>query len=69
MKIYQIVTKALKSKTLIVNWATLIAATLTMWTGSDIVADYPQVAAAMVAALSGVNMLLRAVTSLGLDKK
>lgn len=62
-------TKMLRSKTLIVNTATLIAATLTLWVGSDVIALYPEAGAILVSALAGVNILLRTVTTLGLDEK
>jgi len=57
-----IFTKIFKSRTLIVNWGTLIAATLTLWTGSELVAQYPAVATTLGSVLAGVNIVLRYVT-------
>lgn len=67
--IWDIVGKVFKSKTLIVNWAALVAATLTLWTNSELVAQYPDIAGALVAALAGVNLVLRWVTTLPLSDK
>ncbi len=67
--IWDIVGKIFKSKTLIVNWAALVAATLTLWTNSELVQQYPDIAGALVAALAGVNIVLRWLTSLPLNER
>lgn len=67
--VWDIVTKVFKSKTLIVNWLTLVASTLVLWTNSDLVAQYPDIAAGMVSVLAGVNLVLRWGTSLPLSDK
>lgn len=64
-----IFTKVHKSKTLIVGWLTLIAATFELWTNSEFIAQYPQVVAGIAAALGAVQLVLRAVTTLSLDEK
>lgn len=68
-KIYLVVTKLLKSKTLVVNWAALVAATLTLWTNSEVIAQYPEVVAAMGSVLAGVNIVLRFLTKDSLESK
>jgi hypothetical protein len=68
-KLYQIVTKVFKSKTLIVNWAALIAGTLALWQASPAIAEYPEIVAAIGTALAGINILLRFVTKIPLEDK
>ena len=69
MKIWDIVTKLLKSKTLIVNWGVLIASTLTVWTNSELITQHPDVMATLVSALAAVNIVLRYLTTLPLSDK
>lgn len=64
-----VLTKAFKSKTLIVGWLTLIASTLTLWSGSEVVAQYPQVVAGLGAVLGVVTLMLRYATTLPLSDK
>jgi hypothetical protein len=54
----------LKSKTIIVNSLTLAASLLAVVGGSEVIADYPRAAAAIVAALAAINVALRFVTYL-----
>jgi len=68
-KIALLITKALRSRTLIVNYAVLIAGTLTLWTGSDVITDNPEVAAVMGSILAGVNIVLRLLTTKPLEDK
>jgi hypothetical protein len=67
--IWDIVGKIFKSKTLIVNWAALVAATLTVWTQSDLIAQHPDVLGYMISALAGVNLVMRWLTTLPLSDK
>jgi len=67
--IWDIVGKLFRSKTLIVNWGALVAATLTLWTNSELVTQYPEVVAALGAVLAGVNIVLRWLTTLPLSEK
>ena len=53
-----------KSKTIILNGLTLAASLLTVVAGSELIADYPRAAAAIVAALAAINVALRFVTHL-----
>lgn len=64
-----VLSKAFKSKTLIVGWLTLIASTLTLWSGSEVIAQYPNAVAGLGAALGLVTLLLRYVTVLPLSDK
>lgn len=68
-RILLLVSKALKSKTLIVNYAALAAATLTLWVNHDALAEYPEVVAAMGSVLAGINIVLRLVTNKPLEQK
>ena len=52
-----------KSKTYWVNAITLAAGLVTCVVGSDMIADYPQVIAIMVALQGAINIALRFVTS------
>lgn len=67
--IWMLITKALKSKTLIVNYVSLAAATLALWLDSPVITDNPTLVATFTAALAAVNIVLRAVTSLPLSEK
>jgi hypothetical protein len=51
------------SKTIIVNALTLAASLLSVAGGSELIQQYPKVAAAIVAALAGINIALRFITS------
>jgi hypothetical protein len=52
-----------KSKTFWVNIITLAAGIATCISGSEIIADYPQVIAIMAAIQGGVNIILRMITT------
>jgi len=67
--IWDIVGKLFKSRTLLVNWGALVAATLTLWTNNELIAQHPDVVAALGAALAGVNIVLRWLTALPLSEK
>jgi hypothetical protein len=66
---WNIVAKLFKSKTLIVNWTALVAATLTLWLDSSLIQSNPEVVAVLTSVLAAVNIVLRAVTSLPLSEK
>jgi hypothetical protein len=53
-----------KSKTIWINAITAATATLTVLSGQQIVADHPAIAAGLVAALGGLNVILRIITVL-----
>ena len=53
----------LKSKTIIVNSLVLDSGLLAVLVGSDLIAEYPQVAAACVSAAAAVNIVLRFFTN------
>ena len=52
-----------RSRTILLNSLTLAVSVLTAVGGSELVADYPKAAAAIVAALAAANIALRFVTS------
>lgn len=64
-----VLSKAFKSKTLIVGWLTLIASTITLWQGSAVIAEYPQVVGALGAVLGVITLVLRYATTLPLSDK
>lgn len=64
-----VLSKAFKSKTLIVGWLTLIASTLTLWSGSEVVAQYPQVVSGLGVVLGVVTLVLRYATTLPLSDR
>lgn len=64
-----VLTKAFKSKTLIVGWLTLVASTLSLWSGSEVIVQYPQVVSAIGAVLGVVTLVLRYATTLPLSDK
>ncbi len=64
-----VLTKAFKSKTLIVGWLTLVASTLTLWQGSEVIAAYPKVVAGIGAVLGAITLVLRYATTLPLSDK
>lgn len=66
---WTMVTKIFASKTLIVNWAALVAATLTVWTQSSLITTHPDILGYMVSALAGVNIVMRWLTTLPLSEK
>jgi len=55
--------KAKNSKTIAVNVLTLIVAAAAGVAGTDVIAEYPQVAAAITAAIAGLNIVIRFMTS------
>lgn len=55
--------KARNSKTIAVNVLTLIVAAAAGVAGTEVIADYPQVAAAITAAIAGLNIVIRFMTS------
>lgn len=63
------ITKVFKSRTLIVNWSALIAATLTLWLDAGVIAEYPEVAGVLTSVLAGVNVVLRFLTTEPLEDK
>lgn len=65
----QIVTKLFKSKTLIVNWVTLIVGVLGVVAGSEVIKDYPEITASIVSAVAALNVVLRWVTVAPLEDK
>lgn len=58
-----------QSKTIWVNAITAATATLTVLAGQQIVTDHPAIAAAIVAALGGLNIALRVITVLPIGGK
>jgi len=52
-----------KSKTVWANVITLVAGITALVSGSDLIADYPQAVAVLVAAQGGLNVLLRLFTT------
>lgn len=67
--ILQIITKLFQSKTLILNWITLIVGVLAAVSGSEIIKDYPDVAAGILSAVGALNLVLRYLTTLPLAAK
>jgi hypothetical protein len=53
-----------QSKTIWINAITAATATLTVLGGQQIVTDHPAIAASLVAALGGLNIVLRIITVL-----
>jgi hypothetical protein len=53
-----------KSKTIWINAITAATATLTALAGQQIVTDHPAISAGLVAALGGLNIVLRIITVL-----
>ena len=56
-----------QSKTIWINSITAATATLTVLAGQQIVTDHPAIAAGLVAALGGLNIALRIITSLPVE--
>lgn len=54
---------ARNSKTVAVNVLTLIVAAAAGIAGTDVIAEYPQAAAAITAAVAGLNIVIRFLTS------
>lgn len=54
---------ARNSKTIVVNVLTLIVAAAAGIAGTDIIAEYPQAAAAIAAGIAGLNIVIRFLTS------
>lgn len=65
----QVVTKIFKSKTLILNWLTFIAALLGFAVGQDVIADHPQVVAVITSIVAALNIVIRGFTYLPLEQK
>lgn len=61
--------RLMKSKTVIVNTLVVVAGTLTYWSGNEVIAQNPDVVAAMVTALGVINVALRFVTKIPLSDK
>ncbi len=61
--------RLMKSKTIIVNSLVVVAGTLTYWSGNEVIAQNPDVVAAMVTAIGVINVALRFVTSIPLSEK
>lgn len=59
----------LKSKTIVVNVLTVVAGTLGYWAGHDVIAQNPDVVAALVAIAGVVNVALRFVTTIPVWEK
>lgn len=67
--VFNIFTKVMKSKTLIINWGTFVATTLTLWMNSEALINHPEIAAALAPVLAGVNVVLRWLTTDSLEDK
>ena len=52
-----------KSRMMWVNGATLLVGVLALVANNDLIADYPEMVAALVAFQGGLNMLLRLLTT------
>lgn len=61
--------KLIKSKTIIVNSLVVIAGTLTYLSNDQIIAQNPDIVAAMVTAIGVINVALRFVTKIPLSEK
>jgi methionine-rich copper-binding protein CopC len=55
--------KARNSKTIAINVLTLIVAAAAAVAGTDVIQEYPQAAAAITAAVAGINIVIRFLTS------
>lgn len=55
--------RARNSKTIAVNVLTLIVAAAAAVAGTDVIQEYPQAAAAITAAVAGINIVIRFLTS------
>jgi len=62
-------TQLMKSKTVIVNTLTVAVGVLGYLAGHDVIAQNPEVVAALVSALGVVNVLLRIVTVVPVSAK
>jgi hypothetical protein len=61
--------KLLKSKTVIVNTLTVVVGVLGYLSGHEIIAQNPELVAALVSAIGVVNVLLRIVTVVPISEK
>lgn len=61
--------KLLKSKTVIVNTATVAVGVLGYLAGHDVIAQNPEIAAALLSAVGVLNVLLRIVTVVPISAK
>lgn len=67
--LFTIVSKGLKSKSLIVGWVTFVAGLLSFLVGSDFIQQYPELVSALATVSGVVTMVLRYVTRLPLELK
>lgn len=61
--------KLLKSKTVIVNTATVAVGVLGYLAGHDVIAQNPEIVAALVSAIGVLNVVLRIVTVVPISAK
>jgi hypothetical protein len=59
---------ARNSKTIAVNVLTLIVAASAAIAGTDVIKDFPQAAAAITAAVAGLNIVIRFLTTQPIEK-
>ena len=67
--IVDLITKLLRSKTVVFNVLMLTAGLMTYLLNSDIIAQYPDVTAGLVSAAAAINVVLRFVTATSLFGK
>ena len=67
--ISQIVTKAFKSKTLILAWTTFALGLVGFVSGQEVIQAHPQVVAVLVTVAGVLQMVVRAVTFIPLSEK
>lgn len=63
------ISKLMKSKTIIVNSLVVIAGTMTYWTNNEVIAQNPDIVAALVTAIGVINVVLRFVTKIPVSEK
>ena len=61
--------KLLKSKTIIVNTLVVVAGTMTYLSGNEVIAQNPDIVAALVTAIGVINVALRFVTKIPVSEK
>lgn len=61
-KILSLLASAWKHKQTVINVVALVAATLTLWTSSDVIAQNPELAGVLGSILAGVNVILSYLT-------
>lgn len=64
-----LITKLLKSKTIVFNVLMLTAGLMTYLLNSEIIAQYPDITAGLVSAAAAINVVLRFVTATSLFGK